>query len=111
VGVTDLPRPLTDLERSVLEALLAADFPGVETLRVHARTVQVEGRCACGCPTIHFSSAPGRHRLVAEGESDEGQDVLLFAGEQGLDSMESSWTTDSPPASFPPAEALRVRTR
>jgi hypothetical protein len=106
-----LPRLLSDLERSVLDALLAADFPGVEALRDQARTVQVQGRCDCGCPTIHFPSAPGRHQLVAEAESDEGQDVLLFAGEHGLDSLESSWTTDSPPAEFPPAEALRVRTR
>jgi hypothetical protein len=109
--MTVLPRPLSDRERSVLDALLGADFPGVEALRDQARSVQVEGRCDCGCPTIRFSSAPGRHRLVAEGASDEGQDVLLFAGERGLDSLESSWTTDSPPVEFPPAEALRVRTR
>lgn len=109
--MTDLPRPLSDRERSVLDALLTADFACVETLRDQARTVQVLGRCDCGCPTIHFSSGPGRHRLVAEGASDEGQDVLLFAGVQGLDSMESSWTTDSPTAEFPPAEALRIRTR
>lgn len=110
--MTDLPRPLSDRERSVLDALLAADFPGVDALRAQARTVQVEGLCDCGCPTIHFRSSPARHRLVAEGVSDLGLDeVLLFAGEHGLDSMEASWTTEEPPAEFPAAGTFRARAR
>ena len=109
--MADLPRPLSDRERSVLDALLAADFPGVEALRDQAASLRVVGRCDCGCPTIYFSTAPSRHQLVAEGASDDGQDVLLFAGNQGLDSLESSWTTASPPAEFPSADGLAVRTR
>jgi hypothetical protein len=111
VSVPGFPRPLTDREREVLDVLLAVDFSGVEVLREQAGTVVVVGRCDCGCPTVYFAEHSGRHRLIVDGESSEGQDVLLFAGPSGLDSMESSWTTDSPPADFPPASSLRVRAR
>ncbi|MBQ1073317.1 hypothetical protein KBX06_09090 [Micromonospora sp. C31] len=47
-------RPLSQRERAVLEALLAVEFPGVETLRRQAREVVVVGTCGCGCPSIDF---------------------------------------------------------
>jgi hypothetical protein len=106
-----LPRPLSDRERGVLNALLAMDFSCVEALREQARTVLVHGLCDCGCPTIHFSAGSGPHVLVADATSDEGQDVLLFAGDHGLDSLESSWTTDRQPTAFPPPDSLIVRAR
>jgi hypothetical protein len=47
-------RPLTERERAVLEALLAVDLRGVETLRRQASEVIVIGTCGCGCPSIDF---------------------------------------------------------
>jgi len=37
------PRPLSDPERSLLEVLLAENFPGSDELRAQARTVGVKG--------------------------------------------------------------------
>ena len=47
-----LDRALSDSEREVLDALLPANFPGSEQLRVQAYRVRVSGRCDCPCPTI-----------------------------------------------------------
>jgi hypothetical protein len=47
-------RVLTPRERTVLEALLAVDFQGVESLRLQAADVVVVGMCGCGCPSIDF---------------------------------------------------------
>src|SRR5207342_116170 len=37
------PRAMTDQERSLLDFLLSAEFPGVEALREQARHAQVDG--------------------------------------------------------------------
>lgn len=52
-------RPLTGRERAVLDALLAVPFDGAESLREQARSVEVIGRCDCGCPSIDFHREPG----------------------------------------------------
>lgn len=52
-------RPLTQRERAVLEALLAVDFEGVETLRGQAAQAVVVGTCSCGCPSIDFQHGRG----------------------------------------------------
>lgn len=111
----EFPRPMTTREREVLGALLSVDFPGVEGLREQARTASVVDKCKCGCPTIHFAVGleNGRNHLVVEAAAPEEQfqDVLLFVTDSGLDSMESSWTTDVPPAELPAAADLTVTAR
>lgn len=52
-------RPLTQRERAVLDALLAVDFPGVETLRHQATKAVVVDTCGCGCPSIDFQHGHG----------------------------------------------------
>lgn len=59
------PRPLTQRERAVLEALLAPDFPGVEPLRNQVADVRVVGVCGCGCPSIDFAQGPMNIRVNA----------------------------------------------
>ncbi|NGY61586.1 hypothetical protein G7043_21900 [Lentzea sp. NEAU-D13] len=53
------PRPLTQRERRVLDALLSVDFDGVENLRCQAQDVVVVGACGCGCPSIDFQHGRG----------------------------------------------------
>ena len=110
---TSYPRPLSQRERSVPEALLSVDFPDVERLRLQAQSVRVVSRCECGCPTIHFSDYQLPNRLVVDGETslEVGQSVLLFVTDEGLDSLESGWMTDSPPTEFPKVEDLTIRPR
>ncbi|MGJ6127056.1 hypothetical protein QN239_31190 [Mycolicibacterium sp. Y3] len=43
------PRPMTPPEAALVHAFLAFDFPGVEELRVQARSLLVTQGCACGC--------------------------------------------------------------
>jgi hypothetical protein len=59
-----------------------------------------------------------RHRPPAPEERSHagtapytGQSVLLLATDDGLDSLEVSWTTDQPPVEFPAAEDLIIRGR
>jgi hypothetical protein len=97
----------------VLDALLSVDFAGVEQLRQQAREARVVGKCECGCPTVHFSTDERRNRLVADADTAPytGQSVLLFVADEGLDSLEITWTTDQQPVEFPAAEDLIVRAR
>ena len=48
------PRPLTDRERALLDALLSVEFPNAEELRKQSSEVSVVAACGCGCPSIDF---------------------------------------------------------
>jgi hypothetical protein len=55
-GEVDVPRPLTEIERALIEAILdARDFPGRDALREQIPFAVVHGYCTCGCATIEFS--------------------------------------------------------
>jgi hypothetical protein len=43
---------MTEEERAVVDFLLGAEFPGVESLREQARHAKVTGLCGCGCPWL-----------------------------------------------------------
>jgi hypothetical protein len=47
----DRPRPLTELERGLIDFLLEPPY-GDEALRAQARTANVIGVCTCGCPSV-----------------------------------------------------------
>lgn len=57
---TDQPAPLTEDERTLLDALLAHDFPGVNELREQAQVVKAKKGCTCGCGTIDFVADTAR---------------------------------------------------
>jgi hypothetical protein len=111
-----LDRALSDREHEVLDALLSADFPGSEQLRVQADSVRVTGRCDCPCPTIYVSvdeavASAVTQDLVpvrAEVATSDGDSVLLFAEGGRLSSLEYAWI-DEPPVSFPAPEDLVIR--
>jgi hypothetical protein len=48
--------PLSPDERSLLDAFLAHEFPGVRQLRQQALHVLAKRGCKCGCGTIEFVS-------------------------------------------------------
>jgi hypothetical protein len=108
-------RPLTPRERSVLDLLLTADFPGAAELRVQARTARVTGRCACGCPTIDLAvddAAPVAGvdgRVAVEVDVAEGG-LIVFVDEGRLSGLEYWSVADETPAEFPPPERIRVAT-
>lgn len=71
-------RSLTDRERDVLDALLAAEFVGAEEFRRQAIDVRVTGRCGCGCPSIDFTTDPGNGLTVLVDAGIAGSDDSLF---------------------------------
>lgn len=52
-------RPLSLVERRLLDALLLCEFDGVEQLRPQADTVLAYSACTCGCGTIGFEHPNG----------------------------------------------------
>ena len=59
-------RGLTAVERTLLDAFLAHDFPGVEELRAQARQATASQGCACGCGTVDLQVSDDLPRSVAE---------------------------------------------
>ncbi|MBO0838028.1 MAG: hypothetical protein J2P28_21285 [Actinobacteria bacterium] len=105
-------RPLTMRERAVLDALLSADFDGVEDLRRQANTSVVVGECVCGCPSIDFHKERGVSMQVRVNAAVEGSYDGLFLCTVGdrLDGIE--WVSASDrrdPTEFPDPEVLAVR--
>ncbi|EOD64364.1 hypothetical protein [Amycolatopsis vancoresmycina] len=101
-------RPLTPNERTTLDTLLAADFPGAAELRAQAPTARVTSRCGCGCPTIDLEvdettpSAPLKNSVAIEADAPGGG-LIVFVDDGRLSCLEYWTTADEPPAEFPPA--------
>ena len=93
-------RPLTAVERRLLDGFLAHDFPGVRELRAQARGLQAKRGCTCGCGTIELMVQDPRlpvtdadNPIPVEGNvrSADGADaggLLLFASGGRLASLE-----------------------
>ncbi|MGW5747959.1 hypothetical protein [Amycolatopsis sp. NPDC003861] len=107
-------RPLTANERTTLDTLLAADFPGAVELRAQAATARVTGRCGCGCPSIDLEV--DRTLPVAEVadipvavEADApGGGLIVFVADGRLSCLEYWGTEDELPAEFPPPGQIEL---
>jgi hypothetical protein len=112
------PRPLTARERSVLTALLAVDFDGVERLRSQAPEAAVLGGCGCGCPSIDFVEGRGNGMAIVVNagvrDSETFDGLFLYtvdvpgAGEV-LGGIEWVGQGESNPAELPAAEDLNIK--
>src|SRR6187455_1997163 len=107
---SEFPRAMTEEERAVIDFLLGAEFPGVESLREQARHATVTGLCGCGCPSFGLlvdralaEQAPTLgHPVRAEADSpDEPFSLLLFTERGWLDGVELVWYGEAPPSTFP----------
>jgi hypothetical protein len=93
-------RPLSRLERELLETFLAHDFAGVEPLREQARNVLASRGCKCGCGTLDLHPqglqavrSTARSPVEVEGrvldaDAEDIGGLLLFLGEGLLSSLE-----------------------
>ena len=92
------PRPLSDHERSLLEFLLAEDFPGADELRAQARAVRVKGlwerRPSVVLLDVTNRDAPRAnvvHTLPVEArvrDAEPPRELLLFVKDGLLESLE-----------------------
>lgn len=106
-----VPRPLTERERSVVEAMLSVSFDGVEALRRQVPSLLVSGRCGCGCPTIYFAHPKdevGVWQRVNASITGTHDGLMLFTSGQWLDSLEYVGTGERDPAEFPDPGLLVV---
>lgn len=115
-GGVSQPRPLTDLERAVLQKLLTVEFPGAGDLRAQLPHALVVGCCTCGCATITLavdasSAAPAAVTSgapVSADISDEDQDagVILLVDNAGYMSCLEVYSIGDPVREFPAVEHI-----
>jgi hypothetical protein len=121
------PRALTDREREVLLLLLPpGGFADVDVYRAQVDQAEVTGMCPCGCATINLDvdpSAPqatfvGTPLLPVEGRGHDPSDpslpveIILFAREGSIGSLELVYYGNTPPLEFPDRadlEAVKLR--
>lgn len=108
-------RPLSDVERHVLDLMLALDFPGAAELRVQAESAQVVRRCDCGCATIDLAVADdvplavvtSRTPVNADVDDLVGGGLIVFVDEGRLSCLEIYAAEDPVPREFPGVDRIR----
>jgi hypothetical protein len=109
----------------VLALLLPSDgFPDVAIYRAQVDHASVTERCDCGCATVYLDVDPGMPRvklgrphnspLPFEARGEDPADpslpveIMLFAREGALASLEIVYYGDTPPTEFPDPARLEV---
>ena len=90
------PRPLTDDEHILIEALLGAVRSGVSRYIGQLESMEVVGGCRCGCPSVDLGVASACADgmpipvILADAESPEGVPVgiILWARSGRLSALE-----------------------
>jgi len=111
------PRPISDLERAILDRLLVDDEAFAE-LREQVPSLVVVRRCACGCPTVEFGQSGVAPEAVARPLGIEGRatgnigdapiDILVFETGGYLSSLELVSYSEQAPAEWPPLDSIEV---
>ena len=116
-------RLLSERERSIIDALLALDFPGAAELRAQVARAEVIGgwpdRWPYGCPAIDLwvpeDVAPspdwmgGFTCVPAEALVEHTlQQVFLFVRDGRLCSLETPWIDGDTPSEWPSVDRLEV---
>jgi hypothetical protein len=119
------PRALTEREREVLLLVLPREgFAEVDVYRAQVDAAMVTGRCSCGCATINLEVGPGvpaatflgTPLLPTEARGKDPSDprlpveIILFAREGTLESLEIVYYGDKPPTEFPATQDLKTVT-
>lgn len=118
------PRDATAEEIALVKLLLPPGaFPDVDIYRRQADHLRVTGKCDCGCPTVNFTVDASRAQqatfhgdpllpIEAEIGADENyMQLILFARDGWLESLELVYYNSIPPRAFPALADLHVVTR
>ena len=108
-------RPLSEVERQVLDVMLAQDFPGAIELRAQMNTARVTRTCDCGCPTVDLvvggdvvlAAVSSRTPVNAEVDGVVGGGLIVFVDEGRLSGLEYYSAEDETPRSFPALDQIR----
>jgi len=114
------PRGLNEPERSIIEMLLAPDFPGSKELRAQVPDAVVVDTCDCGCPTVDIivprsaprsevsgPLAPYEGRVTPSSDEPIGE-ILLFVDEGYISSLEYVSYADPPPRDWPTLDRVEL---
>jgi hypothetical protein len=116
------PRPLTQLEQSILAKLFSVEAPDREALRSQITEATVTGRCECGCASIELSvdrslAEPASRTWrpfpveLAGRQGERPLEVILFVDDGWISYLELVWYDEPAPPEFPPAESFEVVAR
>lgn len=111
-------RPLTELERAIIDAFLAVDVPGVEALREQVPSLRAnpEYSCVCGCGSIDLvpdrclpasgtpNPVPVGADIVDEADEPIGGLILFVRSGYLADLEVHSW---GPRLQLPPLDRIR----
>ncbi len=108
-------RPLSEVEREVLNVMLAGDFPGAFELRGQVDAARVSRRCDCGCPSVDLvvegdvPLAPVVSRTPVNANVDGvlGGGLIVFVDDGRLSGLEYYTSEDQTPGSFPDLGQIR----
>ena len=111
---TGAPRPLSDAELELIEALLGAAGAAAGRYLGQLPRVQVVGGCSCGCPSIDLAVEDGNRNerpvpvIVADAESPEGVPVgvILWARGRALSGLEVHPWNGSDSVRLPAVDSL-----
>lgn len=107
-------RPLSDVERRVLDRMLGVDFSGAAELRVQAESAQVVRGCDCGCPTVDLvvgddvplAVVTSRTPVNAVVDDVVGGGLIVFVDDGRLSGLEFYAAADPMPREFPDLEQI-----
>ncbi len=113
-------RPITSNERSILERVLAFEFPGAAEFRTQLAGIGASAGCECGCATIDLAvdrtmssaAASSLSVLPVTGMTADGLGgVIVFQRDGWLSCLEIYNVGDDPIAVFPPVETIEFELR
>lgn len=108
-------RPLSEVERQVLNVMLTQDFPGAVELRAQVNAARVVRICDCGCPTVDLvvdgdvpiATVTSRTPVNAEVAGVVGGGLMVFVDDGRLSGLEYYSAEDEPPRQFPDLDQIR----
>jgi hypothetical protein len=116
----ETPRPLSESERRILDALLSSPFVGALELRTQVEQAKVVGGCDCGCPTVYLEvpeetpPSPARGVPVSADVAPVGDKlgggILLFVESGRLSSLELFFYDRAGPGEWPSLDRITIRT-
>ena len=121
VAVT--PRPMSPVERAVVELILANEFPGAAELRAQVDFVQVVAKWGVDSASVDLLVLEGAPRspgvtgvipvdaTVADKTGSLFGEILLWATDGYLSAIEYAWYGDEPPRALPDTMMISIEVR
>lgn len=117
------PRPMSPVERAVVELILANEFPGAAELRAQVDFVQVVAKWGVDSASVDLlvseeaPRSPGVTGVipvdatVVDKTGSLFGEILLWATDGCLSAIEYAWYGDEPPSALPDIGMISIEVR